>query len=142
MNKIKIWLGTFQGNSKEYLLYFEEETECNFNKDIQELEYDLDFIGIIPLFDKFLNIEELVKETPLGKKSREELVRQCHKMDIHYGNAIFFYSGDTRHIEIGEIFNQLVYVGEYNPQIKVMFLVCCEKNVNNLTIEYIKALTS
>ena len=79
MNKIKIWLGTFQGNSKEYLLYFEEETECNFNKDIQELEYDLDFIGVIPLFDKFLNIEELVKETPLGKKSREELVRQCHK---------------------------------------------------------------
>ena len=74
MNKIKIWLGTFQGNSKEYLLYFEEETECNFNKDIQELEYDPDFIGIIPLFDKFLNIEELVKETPLGKKSREELV--------------------------------------------------------------------
>lgn len=115
MNKIKIWLGIFQGNSKEYLLYFEEETECNFNKDIQEIEYDPDFIGIIPLFDKFLNIEELVKETPLGKKSREELVRQCHKMGINYGNAIFFYSGDTRDIEIGEIFNQLVYVGEYNP---------------------------
>ena len=55
MNKIKIWLGTFQGNSKEYLLYFEEETECNFNKDIQELEYDLDFIGVIPLFDKLKN---------------------------------------------------------------------------------------
>lgn len=68
MNKIKIWLGTFQGNSKEYLLYFEEETECNFNKDIQELEYDPDFIGIIPLFDKFLNIEELVKKRLLVKK--------------------------------------------------------------------------
>jgi len=59
--------------------------------------------------------EELVKETPLGKKSREELVRQCHEMGINYGNAIYFYSGDTRDIEVGEIFNQLVYVGEYNP---------------------------
>ena len=98
MNKIKIWLGTFQGDNDEYLSYFEDETECNFSKDIQEIEYDPDFIGIIPLFDKFLDIEELVKETPLGKKSREELVRQCHEMGINYGNAIYFYSGEIQEI--------------------------------------------
>jgi len=42
------------------------------------------------------------------------LVEKCKEMGIYQGNAVFFYSGDTRDIVEGEIFNQLVYVGQYD----------------------------
>ena len=114
MNKIKIWIGTFEGTNEEFQSYFDEDYNCLFCKDINEEEYDPDFIGIIPLFDRVLDVEFLAKETPLGAKNRTLLVEKCKKMGIYQGNAVFFYSGDTRDIVEGEIFNQLVYEGQYD----------------------------
>mgnify|MGYP002739208565 FL=1 len=114
MNKIKIWIGTFEGTNEEFQSYFDEDNHCLFCKDINEEEYDPDFIGIIPLFDSVLDVEFLAKETPLGAKNRTLLVEKCKEMGIYQGNAVFFYSGDTRDIVEGEIFNQLVYVGQYD----------------------------
>lgn len=49
----------------------------------------------------------------IGTFGRALLVEKCKEMGIYQGNAVFFYSGDTRHIVEDEIFNQLVYVGQY-----------------------------
>ena len=107
MNKIKIWIGTFEGTNEEFQSYFDEDYNCLFCN-------DPDFIGIIPLFDSVLDVEFLAKETPLGAKNRTLLVEKCKEMGIYQGNAVFFYSGDTRDIVEGEIFNQLVYEGQYD----------------------------
>ncbi len=116
MNKIKVWIGTFKGKEEEYLQYFDEEVEvCGFCKDIREEEYDPDFIGIIPLFNTLVSIETLAKQTPLGAKSRDLLFRDCLSFNVDKGNAVLFYSGDTREIKPGELFNQLTYIGEYAP---------------------------
>ncbi|GIM57780.1 hypothetical protein CAPN006_21720 [Capnocytophaga canimorsus] len=114
MNKIKIWIGTFRGSNEEYLKYFDEDVECGFCKDIDEEEYDPDFIGIIPLSEKIVSIEVLAKETPLSFKSQTILLEDCMKMGIDQGNAVLFYSGETREIEKGEEFNQLIFIGEYD----------------------------
>ena len=50
----------------------------------------------------------------IGTFGRALLVEKCKEMSIYQGNAVFFYSGDTRDIVEGEIFNQLVYVGQYD----------------------------
>ncbi len=115
MSKIKIWTGFFKGNEEEYLQYFEEDDDCGFCKDIHEEEYDPDFIGIIPLFNERLDIEKLATYTPLCIKSRKLLVDDCRSLGIKEGNAILFYSGDTREIKQGEVFNQLIYINEYIP---------------------------
>lgn len=114
MNKIKVWIGTFQDNNENYLSYFDED-DCKFCDDIGEDEYDPDFIGILPLFNGTVSIEELVRQTPLGAISRDLLINDCLSLNINKGNAVLFYSGDTREIEQGEIFNQLKYIGEYIP---------------------------
>ncbi|MFJ1430201.1 immunity 22 family protein [Capnocytophaga canimorsus] len=114
MSKIKIWIGTFNGNNEEYLEYFDENTEFGFCRDIDEEEYDPDFIGIIPLFNEIVNTESLVKETPLSFKSQAVLLEDCRKMHIYKGNALLFYSGQTRKIEKGEKFNNLTFIGEYD----------------------------
>ncbi|HLW63166.1 MAG TPA: immunity 22 family protein [Flavobacterium sp.] len=110
---IKVWIGTFHGNEENYLSYFDED-DCKFCDDIEE-EYDPDFIGIIPLFSEIVSIEELARQTPLGASSRDLLINDCLSLNINEGNAVLFYSGDTREIEQGEIFNQLKYIGEYMP---------------------------
>ena len=43
----------------------------------------------------------------IGTFGRALLVEKCKEMGIYQGNAVFFYSGED------EIFNQLVYVGQY-----------------------------
>ena len=50
----------------------------------------------------------------MGAKNRTLLVEKCKEMGIYQGNAVFFYSGDTRDIVEDEIFNQLVYEGQYD----------------------------
>ncbi|TNH15594.1 hypothetical protein FIA56_02980 [Testudinibacter sp. TR-2022] len=113
MNKIKVWIGAFNGSEDDYLSYFDEDN-CKFCSDIEE-EYDPDFIGIIPLFSEIVSVEELAKKTPLGAGSRDLLVHDCLSLGIREGNAVLFYSGDTREIEQAEVFNQLKYIGEYTP---------------------------
>ena len=123
--KIKIWLGTTELNEEEYSKYFEldYETEdfddpnykiCGFCKDIGDLWYNEDFIGIVPVFEKKISVDKLISETPLTNSSKEQLKSDCLKMGIEFGNAILFYSGNTRGIAKGEIFNGLKYIGEYD----------------------------
>lgn len=109
---IKIWIGTFTGVETVYLDYFDEDN-CKFCNDILQDEYDPDFIGIIPLYSDIVPIDELVLQTPLGRDSREELINDCKILNIDMGNAVLFYSGETREITKGEVFNQLIYIGEY-----------------------------
>ncbi len=123
--KIKVWLGITTLNAESYLNSFELDYEvedfedpnykiCGFCKHIGEVWYDEDFIGIIPIFNDKVSLEILVSETPLSSSSRDKLKRECQKMGIEFGNAILFYSGETREINLGEDFNGLKYLGEYN----------------------------
>ena len=114
MNKIKIWIGTFEGTNEEFQSYFDEDNNCLFCIDIHDEVYAPDFIGFFALFDRVIDVECLAKETPLGAKNRTLLVEKCKEMGIYQGNAVFFYSGDTRDIVEGEIFNQFVYEGQYD----------------------------
>lgn len=115
MHIFKIWIGVITSTEEEYLTYFDEyQDPCGFCKDIEEEEYDPDFIGIIPLFDELVDIEILANETPLSIENIQRLVDDCQKMGISKGNAIVFYSGDTRKISKGEVFGQLIFIGEYS----------------------------
>ena len=124
-NKIKIWIGTVPLDEESYLKYFELDYKsdglddprykvCGFCKDIGFAWYDEDFIGIIPVMNHIVEVEKLISQTPLNSSNREQVKNDCLKMGIDKGNAILFYSGETREIISGEDFNGLKYIGEYS----------------------------
>lgn len=123
---LKIWLGTVTSNEETYLKNFEldYETEdfddpeykvCNFCKHINDDWYDEDFLGIIPLSKNQETAKTLLSKTPLNTKNREQAESDAKSLNINSGNAILFYSGETREINLGETFEGLKYIGEYPP---------------------------
>lgn len=113
---IKVWLGTFSGTWEEYQAYFDQSNDISpFGKDIDQSmnDYDPDFIGVLPLSPSEIDIKELIKQCPLGLDASIKLMENCYKYGITIANVIMFYSGETRHIEVGEIFHQLLYMGEF-----------------------------
>lgn len=123
---IHIWIGTSSKEEEEYLKYFEldYETEdfedpnyrvCGFCKDIGEVWYDEDFIGIIPLFEEEVGVDELIATTPLGSVSKKSVREECLKLGIKKGNAIFFISDTDLNIEqpYKDNYNELKYIGKF-----------------------------
>lgn len=113
---IKIWIGTFSGAEGEYHAYFDQSQDISqFGKDIGEpiRDYDPDFIGILPVSPWEIEVKELIKQCPLGLDASIKLIENCHAQGITIANAVIFYSGETKKLEIGEILHQMTYMGEY-----------------------------
>lgn len=103
-NKIHVWIGTTFKEEEEYQKYFELDysTEgdfddpnyrlCEFCKDIGEVWYDQDFIGIIPRFDEEVSLEEVLQESSTDPEEWDKIKSICNDYGIEKANAIFWYA--------------------------------------------------
>ena len=98
------------------LQYFnQEEPPCQFCKDIDCEEYDEDFIGIIPLFEEKVGVEQLLDEVPIDENEIPKVIEKCKAMNISVGNAIFYITDASIIIENTEKkYNELKYIGIYD----------------------------
>ncbi|MBI1645805.1 immunity 22 family protein [Capnocytophaga sp. 051621] len=119
MKKIHIWIGFFSKGENEYEQYFnQEELPCQFCKDIDCEEYDEDFIGIIPLFEKKVGVEQLLDEVPIDENEIPKVIEKCKAMNISGGNAIFYMTDASIVIENTEKkYNELKYIGIYDSSL-------------------------
>ena len=119
MKKIHIWIGFFSKGENEYAQYFnQEEPPCQFCKDIDCEEYDEDFIGIIPLFEEKVGVEQLLDEVPIDENEIPKVIEKCKAMNISVGNAIFYMTDASIIIENTEKkYNELKYIGIYDSSL-------------------------
>jgi hypothetical protein len=103
-DKIHLWIGVSDKNEEEYLNYFQLDYSvegdfdnpnyklCQFCKDIGTLWYDEDFIGIIPRWEKEIELDKILKESSIDKKEWDKIKEICNGYGIKKGNAIFWYA--------------------------------------------------
>lgn len=123
--KVHLWIGTNFAPEEEYNAYFELDysTEgdfespkyrvCQFCKDIGELWYDEDFIGIIPRLDEEVELDELLVEAAVVDTELKKIKKVCLSLGIKKANAIFWYAdGDvTVPKPYKDSYNGLKYIG-------------------------------
>lgn len=126
-NKIHVWLGTTFKEEEEYQQYFELDysTEgnfespnyklCEFCKDIGEVSYDQDFIGIIPRFDEEVSLDEILEESSTDQEEWDKIKNVCNEYGIEKANAIFWYADGDLVVSkpYKEEYNGLKYIGMY-----------------------------
>ena len=127
MGKIHIWIGTTTKSEEEYLNYFKldystagdfddpEYRLCPFCKDIGEMWYDEDMIGIIPVFPAIEPVAALLQFTPMTKDGIVKALHACNTSGVVEGNAIFYYT-DSALVTLEpfeKLYNDLQYIGCY-----------------------------
>ncbi len=131
MKKIHIWIGSTNKSEENYLKYFEldystegdfddpEYKICGFCKDINELWYDEDFIGIIPLFDEEIPVDELLKNVPIASQEIENVIMKSKDLNIDKGNAIFYLTDSEVTIPgpYKSDYNGLKYIGQFDSDL-------------------------
>jgi hypothetical protein len=131
MKKVHIWIGKTSLNEEEYGKYFELDysTEgdfdspdykiCQFCKDIGEIWYDEDFIGIIPLFEQEVSIREILQEVTIAEKDIEKVISKCDKLGLKAANAVFYLT--DAEIKVAkpykDSYNGLKYIGLFDSDL-------------------------
>ena len=127
-NKIHLWIGTTFKEEFSYQKYFELDysTEgdlesplykiCDFCKDIGQLWYDQDFIGIIPRFEKEIPLDSILQYSSIHISEWEKIKDICKTLyNISKANALFWYADAD--LEIPKPYkieyNGLKYIGVF-----------------------------
>lgn len=123
-NKIHLWIGSNFLSDIEYMKYFQLDYEhediespeyiaCQFCKDLNILWYDEDFIGVLPRFDK--NVElPLLLENAVGEDVFPIIIDKCNLLEITEANALFWYQDpELKIVNPKESYNGLKYIGEF-----------------------------
>ena len=103
-DKVHLWIGTTHKPEDEYQHYFELDysTEgdfedpnykvCGFCRDIGEVWYDQDFIGLIPRSETEVSIDEILTEAAVVDAADIDDVKSvCDALGIDRANAFFWY---------------------------------------------------
>ena len=126
--KVHLWVGTNHKPEEEYQAYFELDysTEgdfdnpdykvCQFCKDIGEVWYDHDFIGIIPRLKEEVGLDEILKEAAVDENELPEVKRICADYGIEKANAIFWHADKDVVVPkpYKDKYNGLKYIGVFN----------------------------
>lgn len=124
MNKLHIWIGTFDGNSQSFSDFFnlkdfyenweseEGFTRCDFCKYIDRDSYDNDFIGF-EVTKK--GVSSLINILPGDDLKIASLLSIIEK-DIKEPNAILYYGEENLNTKKFEKtpFKGLIYLGEFD----------------------------
>ncbi|MCO7184500.1 immunity 22 family protein [Tenacibaculum sp. XPcli2-G] len=123
-NKVHLWIGSVNISQEEYLKYFKLDysTEgdfddpnykvCGFCTDIGKKWFDHDFIGIIPLFGKEIELDEILEEAAIDEYEWDNVKEVCKSLGIKKANAILWYQDSSLEIkEPKESYNGLKYIG-------------------------------
>lgn len=126
-NRVHLWVGTNLESDEKYLEYFEldprdididdpEYRVCEFCKDIGEVWYDQDFIGIIPRSETEIDLDEILLEAAVDEDEKDKVKKICIENGITKANAIFWYQDPE--IEIPRPYkadyNGLKYIGMFD----------------------------
>lgn len=117
MKKVHIWIGTTLLSEDDYYKYFDQDNgTCPFCLDIGVEEYDEDFMVIIPLFEKEIDIKEILTEVVIDDNEIESVINECKNKNISKANAVFYITDAS--VVINEPYlnnyNGLKYIGLYN----------------------------
>lgn len=126
--KVHLWIGTTHKPEDEYLAYFELDYRpevdldspdykvCQFCKDIGELSYDQDFIGIIHRRDTEVGLDEILVEAAVAEAELSKVKEICAAEGIKKANAIFWYADSNLVIPkpYKEDYNGLKYIGVFD----------------------------
>jgi hypothetical protein len=118
VKKIHLWIGTTELSEKDYYRYFDQDEETSlFAKEIGlDGEYDEDFIGILPLFERQLPVIEILQnEVPLDHGSITQAMKTCNQLGINTANAVFYVTDSALIVEepYKSDYNGLSYLGMF-----------------------------
>lgn len=126
MDRVHLWIGTTKKQEEEYLEYFELDfsTEgdfsdpsykvCGFCEDLDIKWYEEDFIGIIPLYEEEVELDEILEEAAVDSDEIDNVKAICQSLGINKANAILWYA--DAEIEINnpkKSYNGLKYIGTF-----------------------------
>lgn len=124
-DKVHLWIGTVNKTENEYLEYFKLDYSgldiddpdykvCGFCKDIGKRWYDEDFLGNIPLWEKDVELDEILVEAAVSEVDKEKVIAKCNELGIKKANAVLWYSeSDLKIPDPNKSFNGLRYIGEF-----------------------------
>lgn len=126
-NKVHLWVGTTFKPEEEYQKYFELDLSkdgdfddpdykvCQFCKDIGQVWYDQDFIGIIPRAEEEIDLDELFVEAAVDRDELPRVKEICKEKGIEKANAIFWYQDADLVVPkpYKEEYNGLKYIGMF-----------------------------
>lgn len=119
-NRAHLWIGNVSCNQENYETHFQLNGQdmSQFSMDLGLLyEYDDDFIGILPLMDDLLPIDELCQETIIAISEIPNVMKHCACLGIEKANAIVWYSDSDITFPIGhQLSYGLVYIGEFDTE--------------------------
>ncbi len=117
MSSIHLWIGNINISEEQYDEYFDQDEEtCGFCIDIGEEEYDEDFMGAIPKYDKMLNIEDILEDTILSKEEYQKVISICEQKKLNKVNATFYYSDAELKPGNEKMYNGLHYIGLFKSE--------------------------
>lgn len=117
MSNIHLWIGNVNSSENEYDEYFDQDDEiCGFCIDIGEEEYDEDFIGAIPKYEKLLDVKDILEDTILSKEEYQKVISICEQKGLNKVNATFYYSDTELKPDIRKMYNGLHYIGLFKSE--------------------------
>jgi Immunity protein 22 len=122
-DKVHLWIGTTKKSEEKYMAYFELDYSvdlddpkykvCGFCKDIGDVWYDEDFIGIIPRLDTPVDLDEILVDLIVAKTELKKVKKACAELGIKKANAIVWYADGTVKVPKPHktSYNGLKYIG-------------------------------
>ncbi|WP_113948128.1 immunity 22 family protein [Pedobacter miscanthi] len=118
MKVIHLWMGNTALDEKTYYEYFEQEEKIShFGRNIGlDEEYDEDMIGILPIFEKPVTVQEVLqKKVPIDISSISAAIKAAGQAGINTVNAVFYITDSS--ITVKEPhqadYNGLSYIGAF-----------------------------
>jgi hypothetical protein len=128
-SKVHVWVG-INFNEEEFDKYFEMDSNpkhddiyapeyevCQFCKDIGELIYDEDWIGVYVPAEGMavVDIDIILKELQVYPKVFEEIKKICIEKGYKKSNIMFYYYDAELVIkDIDKLYNRLSYIGVFD----------------------------
>jgi hypothetical protein len=125
--RIHLWIGSNFFAENEYLKYFEIDHStdgdfynpsyniCGFCKDIGEVWYDEDFIGIIPRKEKNIPVPDLLADAAVDSSEYSTIIDKCLGLGMTEANALIWYQDEKLILSVPyqDSYNGLKYIGVF-----------------------------
>lgn len=98
MKVIHLWMGNTPLDEKTYYEYFEQEEEIShFGRNIGlDEEYDEDMIGILPIFEKPVTVQEVLqKKVPIDISCIAAAINAAGQAGINTVNAVLYITDSS-----------------------------------------------